>query len=303
MGKKIFILIILIILGYFAFSKFGSEDGWLCSDGQWIKHGNPSAAMPTTGCGDNQVKPTTPSSDKPTVPKSDANIIVDSPKSGEELTSPFKITGQARVFESQFNYRLKDLSGKVLAEGTGHANAPDMGQFGRFDIDVNYTNTSDTDADLEVFDFFAKDGSEIDMVSIPVKLKASDTITLKIFFNSSKFDPEVSCNKVFPVDRVIPKTSSVAKAAIEELLKGPTENEKTDGYSTSINAGVKLNKISIVNGVATADFDETLQNQVGGSCRVSSIRAEITETLKQFSSIKDVIITINGKGGDEILQP
>jgi len=311
MGKKIFFLIILVLLGYFAYSKFVSEDGWLCKDGQWIKHGNPSVAMPTTGCGE---KPTTPNPDKPQpdentgvdkpkIPQNNANIIVEIPKSGDELTSPFKITGQARVFENQFNYRLKDKDGNVLTEGAGYANAPDMGQFGNFDIDVNYTNPSDTAGNLEVFDNSAKDGSEIDMVSIPVKLKASDTLTIKVYFNSSKLDPEVSCNKVFPVDRVIPKTVSTAKAAVEELLKGPTENEKADGYTTSINPGVKLNKISITDGTATADFDETLQYQVGGSCRVSSISAEITQTLKQFSSIKEVLITINGKGGDEILQP
>jgi len=28
----------------------GSEDNWICVDGQWIKHGNPSSEKPTTGC-------------------------------------------------------------------------------------------------------------------------------------------------------------------------------------------------------------------------------------------------------------
>jgi len=26
------------------------EDTWICSDGEWIKHGNPSSEMPTTIC-------------------------------------------------------------------------------------------------------------------------------------------------------------------------------------------------------------------------------------------------------------
>ena len=29
---------------------FSDKDSWLCQDGQWIKHGNPSAPMPETGC-------------------------------------------------------------------------------------------------------------------------------------------------------------------------------------------------------------------------------------------------------------
>lgn len=28
----------------------GDEDTWLCEDGQWVKHGNPSSAEPTSGC-------------------------------------------------------------------------------------------------------------------------------------------------------------------------------------------------------------------------------------------------------------
>jgi spore germination protein GerM len=51
-----------------------------------------------------------------------------------------------------------------------------------------------------------------------------------------------------------------------------------------------------------ADFNERLEYQVGGSCRVSAIRAQISETLKQFPTIKDVIILINGRKED-VLQP
>ncbi len=29
----------------------GDEDNWICINNQWIKHGNPKASMPQTGCG------------------------------------------------------------------------------------------------------------------------------------------------------------------------------------------------------------------------------------------------------------
>ena len=37
----------------------GDEDTWLCQNNQWVKHGNPSAPMPTTACisSDNQNLP------------------------------------------------------------------------------------------------------------------------------------------------------------------------------------------------------------------------------------------------------
>lgn len=49
------VAIILIIVGIVfigvALARFMSpEDDWICSKGTWIKHGNPSAPMPTLPC-------------------------------------------------------------------------------------------------------------------------------------------------------------------------------------------------------------------------------------------------------------
>jgi len=130
----------------------------------------------------------------------------------------------------------------------------------------------------------------------------SEKTTIKAYFNNNKLDPEISCNKVFPVEREVPKTQAVGRAALEKLLKGPSEPEKEMGFFTSINTEVKIQKLVIEDGVAKVDFDERLDFQVGGSCRVSAIRAQITETLKQFPTVNSVIISINGRTED-ILQP
>jgi spore germination protein GerM len=137
---------------------------------------------------------------------------------------------------------------------------------------------------------------------IPVIIEPTETMTVKVFFNNNQMDPEISCNKVFPIERTINKTEAVGRAAIEELLKGPKPTEQTQGFFTSISSGVKIQSLVIDNGIAKIDFNEQLQFQVGGSCKVSAIRAEITETLKQFESVKSVIISIDGKTED-ILQP
>ncbi|MDD5623334.1 MAG: hypothetical protein PHI23_01335 [Candidatus Peribacteraceae bacterium] len=36
------------------------EDTWICDNNQWVKHGNPSAPMPTTGCGEQKPAETAP---------------------------------------------------------------------------------------------------------------------------------------------------------------------------------------------------------------------------------------------------
>ena len=129
-----------------------------------------------------------------------------------------------------------------------------------------------------------------------------ETIKIKVYFNNDKLDPEFSCNKVFPVEREIIKTEAIDRAALEELLKGASEKEKSEGFFTSINSGVKIQKLTIEDGTAGVDFDEQLEFQVGGSCRVAAIRAQITQTLKQFPTVQNVIISINGRTED-ILQP
>jgi len=128
------------------------------------------------------------------------------------------------------------------------------------------------------------------------------TMGVQVFFNNDRLDPEFSCNKVFPVQRTIERTLAVARAALQELLKGPTQEEKEQGFFTSINTGVQIQSLSIIDRIARVDFDEQLESQVGGSCRVAAIRAQITETLKQFSTVDSVVISINGRTED-ILQP
>ncbi len=53
--KKI-IIIVLIILAVIVLALFvrfvigGSEDTWICSAGEWVKHGNPANLMPSNPC-------------------------------------------------------------------------------------------------------------------------------------------------------------------------------------------------------------------------------------------------------------
>lgn len=239
---------------------------------------------------------------QPSKQKVEPNIVVDNPEPGDEIGLPLRISGQARVFENQLVYRLKDGNGDILSLGSIYANSPDMGLFGSFETDVNYPEPKNTAGELEVFDFSAKDESEIDKVIIPVIFKPVESLTVKVSFLNNKLDPEITCEKAFPVERRIPKTQETARAALAELLKGPTIDETERGYLTSINQGVKINSLTIEDGIAKVDFDETLQFQVGGSCRVTAIRAQIIQTLKQFPNIRNVIISINGRTED-ILQP
>lgn len=132
-----------------------------------------------------------------------------------------------------------------------------------------------------------------------------ETIPVKSFFGNSKLDPELDCTKVFEVERQVPKTEAVAKASLEALLAGPTYPEEQNGYFSSLNSGIKINRFSVRDGIAYVDLSRELTKDVEGTCRAAAIRAEISTTLRQFPAVKDVVITVEGKtnevGGEQPL--
>ena len=272
-----FVILLLSLIG----ARVGGENNWICEKGEWVRKGNPRVPKPGTACG---------------------NILVTSPLDGETIAQPLLVRGEARVFENQLNFRLRDSDGAVLTEGTATANAQEVGEFGEFEAITLYERPKGKVGILEVFDYSAKDGSEIDKVTISVKFGEFELTTVKVYFASKKAEAGKECQADFFATRLVPKTTAIGRAALEELLKGPTNDEKNRGYLTGINEGVKIQKLTIVDRLARVDFNLRLEEAVGGSCRVALVRSQITNTLKQFSTVKEVIISINGKTED-ILQP
>lgn len=130
-----------------------------------------------------------------------------------------------------------------------------------------------------------------------------DTVAIELYFGSSENDPQsLYCDVVYPVKRQIPRTSQPARVSLQLLLEGPSPEERSEGYFTSINPGVEIRDLSIERGTARVDFSRALDEGVAGSCRVSAIRAQIEATLRQFESVREVQITVEGQA-ETVLQP
>lgn len=56
--KKYYLLFLaLLLVGLIIAIRFSTkEDTWICDQGNWVKHGNPSSEKPTSGCGDSTSK-------------------------------------------------------------------------------------------------------------------------------------------------------------------------------------------------------------------------------------------------------
>lgn len=119
------------------------------------------------------------------------------------------------------------------------------------------------------------------------------------------------------IQRRVPSTPRIGSAALEELLWGPTPPNLA-GFETAIptpaqvlgypgreadwGPRVRLLGLTIVDGVATADFSQELNAYGGGSLRVRLISQQISRTLKQFPTVREVRIAIEGQT-EGVLQP
>ena len=252
--------------------------------------------------------PTTPGKNRPIPPVGDGGIFITNLKEGQEVSSPLKILGFVDGngwggFEGQVGtVKLLDFKGNELASGILGATTDWMTFPVQFESTVNFVLNNDGPGTLVFHNENPSDMRDKDKTfSLPVKIKSGETTTVKAFFGKNEVTG-TTCSIVFPVERTVAKTQSVARVALEELIKGPSESEKAQGFFSNINHNAKIQSLVIdEKGTAKVDFSSEMET-TGGSCRVTEIRSEINFTLKQFPTIKDVIISINGRTED-ILQP
>lgn len=328
----------------------GSEDTWLCRDGQWVRHGNPIAPMPTSGCGEAVTKNENVGMANPasvncaenggTVEmKTDesggqygmcvfpdgkqceewAMFRGECPVGGEEpketsvtkpqkgdliVVSPLVVEGSMPgnwFFEANAVAVIMDANGKLLGTGSLTAKSDWMTTATiPFSGSIVFSEPETTTGTLVIKNDNPSGLPENDKTEVyPISFGSA----VKVFFPNEKKTPGMpDCSQVFPVERIVLKTSAVARAALEELLKGPSETEAGEGYITTINSGVTIQSLVVEDGTVKVDFSRQLEEAVGGSCRVSAIRSQIENTLKQFSTVKNTAISIDGRTED-ILQP
>lgn len=234
-------------------------------------------------------------------------IRVTSPRPNDTIASPLIVEGEARgtwYFEASFPIRILDANGTELGIVPAQAQSDWMTEnFVPFKATLSF-NAPATQTGTLIFQKDNPSGlpEHDDELRVPVKFGTSgQAMAIKVYFGKEGIS-ENDCTTMVAVDRVIPKTQAVAQASLEALLQGPTASEKQMGYYTSINQNVKIQKLTIENGVAKVDFDKQLEIGIAGSCKVTAIRAQIEQTLKQFPTVKSVAISIDGRTED-ILQP
>jgi spore germination protein GerM len=130
--------------------------------------------------------------------------------------------------------------------------------------------------------------------------QSQQTMLIKLYFPNSKLDKGDCVAKVFPVERKIPKTLGVARAALEQLFAGPTEDEKAKGFYSDFSPETRsfFMSVNIKDGNSYVNLNDPTLTPVTGnfttSCGGSNLFGQVENTLKQFPSIKKVFFAIKG---------
>jgi len=211
---------------------------------------------------------------------SSKDIVILSPKDGELLSETrIKVRGYARTDMNELHFKINDREKETIEIPKGTR------KYSYFERDIYLSN----------IDLAGEIGKKITL-SITLKIGPKKIF---LYFSNIKLDPNMEdCTKVYPVERevhILTKPSDV----INLLIQGPNEQEMKEGYTNSIPKETVINEISVRDGIARTDFSNL---NPGGSCRVAAIRAQITQTLKQFLGVKEVIISVDGNV-EEALQP
>lgn len=237
------------------------------------------------------------------VPRS-RNIIVEGPKPNATLAPErFVLSGSARTFEGNVLYRLIYDSVIVAAKGFTTASANEPGTFGPFSVPIEYSLEWGGPGVLEVYEEDAATGSETNVVRIPIRFPGPGAggkgdKQIYVYFSNNAFrdvsetDGHRDCRSVFPLKRALPVGSTAAaRWALYQLFSGPTAEEYKSGYRTEIPAGTRLERLTIVDGLARVECNGGL-NRIPHECEIETVRAQIEQTLAQFESVNAVAITV-----------
>lgn len=115
---------------------------------------------------------------------------------------------------------------------------------------------------------------------------AAETVDVLVYFMQGEY--------LAPVRRHVPATKEVAKAAMQELIAGPTGEEKAADFGTTIPDKTLFLGVALNDSVATVDLSKEYESG-GGTMSMSARLGQVVYTLTQFPSIESVLFKLDGK--------
>jgi hypothetical protein len=137
--------------------------------------------------------------------------------------------------------------------------------------------------------------------ALPSTLAAQEEQTITVYMVKLGDNGPLGCgDTLVAIDRQIPKTQAVLRAAIDELLSlKRSEFPNAEVYSGLFSSSLTTDSVTLNNGNAIIKLTGTIS--LGGVCDSPRVESQLTETAKQFPTVKEVEIYINEKPLKDIL--
>jgi hypothetical protein len=171
-----------------------------------------------------------------------------------------------------------------------------------------YLPPSQSSGRIILYDPRNADSPETTM-SIPIEFAQEDSVSIDVFFpNLAMPSPTLGVEPVYPVRRAVRKSDDIAKAALEQLFRGPTAAEKAAGYFTYLvpecsaqdfhypehPCSAKVASLDVADGVAQValyDVDwSAIIWQLGGIVGLETAIEQVRATLLSLPGIERVVI-------------
>ncbi|NLZ53552.1 MAG: hypothetical protein GX892_10480 [Thermoanaerobacteraceae bacterium] len=121
---------------------------------------------------------------------------------------------------------------------------------------------------------------------------SAEKVPVTLYFKSASLNG--SFNYLVPVTRMVPKTDNQIKTALEELIKGPSENR---GLVTLLPEDTKVLDVIQNDGEVLVNFSKEIEGYGGGIDVEQSIVNSVVLTVSDFPGVETVSIQVEGKAG------
>lgn len=251
---------------------------------------------------------------------SSPNIVLDQPASGDTVTSPLAVSGRATGYEGTVVAQVRQdgmRAGDSLGETVGIAGAgPELAPF---ELGVRW----DTPATEPTGALLVHTDTGLSGVGVPeatvVRLAfgatpdrpggapcsppgidgepGADEFDVMFFVTcDSAFADDPTADAAFvPVFRRVPRTQGVLRVTLEQLVAGPTAEERAAGLSSFFSSETVdvLAGVSLRDGTAVVDFARRVNN-ASTSAGQQAFRGALDRTVFQFPSVERIEYRLEG---------
>lgn len=230
-----------------------------------------------------------------------SNIRLDGERLVQGAASPIAVSGEAAAYEGTVQIEVRE-AGMAAGEALGRdfVTAGALGAFGPFATAVSFdAPTTKGLGALVLYTESAVDGSTLEATVVGLNFRAgSDTpatpapgqTEVTVFFLAGE--------ELVRVARSVPATSGVLRASLEQLLDGPTGEERASGLHSlfSDDAAGKLQEVMIDGeGDVVVDFSASVASDGAGTSAGSTLLlAQLNATVFQFPTVSSVEYRIDG---------